>query len=221
MLRSSIVFLALLALASCSSNNPATPTADEYVVDCTVTDGGQGFASDENFVKFVEAESANRVVPHACLSPKLTAPSTSVRLDGRAPPTFTFTPTNATCMAVLRRPSIPVYGCLSVKPGRPLWSKLLHAGAGLLEGTAEAHCGAFTGENYYFRFKHSGESNPVYTAMLSVTSFTPDAMIWQRALSGRTGQTLTLTIQRGVFLRGDINEGPYVQPQPYTFTVGP
>ena len=29
-----------------------------------------------------------------------------------------------------------------------------------------------------------------------------------------------LTLQRAVFLRGDINEGPYTQPQPYTFTVG-
>lgn len=219
MLRSSIVFLALLATISCSSNNGGTPTVDEYIVDCTATDGGQGFASDENFVKFVEAESANRVVPDGCLSPELTAPNPSIRLDARTPPTFTFHATHVTCG--LSRPSAPAYGCLSLKSGRPLWSRLLHAGAGLLEGTAEAHCGAFTGENYYFRFKRSGESNPVYSAMLSVTSFTPDTTIWQRALSGRSGQTLSLTIERGFFLRGDINQGPYVQPQPYSFTVGP
>ena len=221
MLRSSIVFLALFAITSCTSNNGGTPTVDEYVVDCDVTDGGQVFASDENFVKFVEAESANRVRTDPCLSPKLTAPSPSIRLDGRTPPTFTFLATNATCTAALSRPSAPVYGCLSSKPGRPLWSRLLLTGASVLEGTAEAHCGAFSGENYYFRFKRSGESNPVYSAMLSVTSFVPDASIWQRALLGRSGQTLSLTIERGVFLRGDLNEGPYVQPQPYSFTVGP
>lgn len=39
--------------------------------------------------------------------------------------------------------------------------------------------------------------------------------------AGRQGQTLTLTIERAVFFRGDINQGPSLQPQPYPFVVGP
>ena len=57
--------------------------------------------------------------------------------------------------------------------------------------------------------------------MLSVTSYTPDAVKWRAAMGGRSGQAFTLTIERAVFFRGDINQGPYVQPTPYGFTVGP
>ena len=68
---------------------------------------------------------------------------------------------------------------------------------------------------------HAGETAAVYSAMLSLTSFTPDATIWKKAMAGRQGQTLTLTIERAVFFRGDINQGPYLQPLPYPFVVGP
>jgi hypothetical protein len=57
--------------------------------------------------------------------------------------------------------------------------------------------------------------------MLSVTSYTPDADTWKRVLSGARGKTVSVTIAKAAFLRGDINEGPYIQPQPYTFTVAP
>ena len=211
------LLLGFFVLTSCSSSKDVGK-ADEYVVDCNTLDGGQAFASDENYVKFVEAESARRVIADSCKSPELVAPDPASRLDPRTPPAFSFRATHVGC--ALRPQSGPVYGCYSVKPQRPLWSRLVGLGSSLLEGTAEAHCGAFSGENYFFRFK-SSDNNPVYTAVLSVTAFTPDAGIWQRALSGRSGQILSLTIQRGVFFRGDINEGPYVQPQPYSFTVAP
>src|SRR6266852_4452169 len=144
------ILLALIAVTACSSSKNSG-AADEYIVDCNNADGGQGFASDENYVKFVEAESANRVSADPCKSPELIAPATSIRLDVRTPPTFSFRATHASCG--LNRTSAPVYGCLPRKAERSLWSKLVNGAVALLEGTAEAHCGAFSGENYFFRFK--------------------------------------------------------------------
>src|SRR5262249_18085272 len=158
-----------IAVTACSSSK-SSGSADEYILDCNSADGGQGFASDESYVKFVEAESAHRVSADPCKSPELVSPATSIRLDPRTAPTFSFRATHASCG--LTRPAAPVYGCYSRKPKRPLWSKLVGGAVALLEGTAEAHCGAFSGENYFFRFQRSGENNSVYSAVLSVTSFT-------------------------------------------------
>jgi hypothetical protein len=216
-MRRALVTAVLLASLSCS-NHGGTSTSDEYIVDCA-TNATQ-FASDENYVKMIEAEAARRVVADPCKSPELFAPDPSVRLSPGAPPTFIFNPIH-TCAAA-NRSSNPVQGC-SMKKNQPApaWLSALKFGASLLEGTAEAHCGAMSGENYLLRVTRTGDSTSLYTAMLSVASFTPDAGIWRRALSGRNGQTVSVTILRSVFLRGSINEGPYVQPQPYSFTIGP
>jgi hypothetical protein len=216
-MRRALVTAVLLASLGCS-NHDRTSTADEYIVDCAAND--TQFASDENYVKMIEAEAARRVVADPCKSPELLSPvDSSIRLSPGAPPTFIFNPIH-TCAAA-NRSSNPVQGCSMKKNPAPAWLSALKFGASLLEGTAEAHCGAMSGENYLLRVTRTGDSTPLYTAMLSVTSFTPDAGIWRRALSGRTGQTVSVTILRSVFLRGSINEGPYVQPQPYSFTIGP
>jgi hypothetical protein len=102
---------------------------------------------------------------------------------------------------------------------QPFWRRVLRAF--VLEGVAEAHCGAFTGTNYLLRLSHAGEAAPVYMSVLSVNSYTPDGAIWNQKLGAHRGQTLQLTIERAVFFRGDIMEGPFVQPQPYTVTVTP
>jgi len=102
-----------------------------------------------------------------------------------------------------------------------MWLGALKFAADLLEGTAEAHCGAFSGENYLLRIRRTGDSTPLYRVLLSVTSLQPDPAIWRRALSGRNGQTVSVTIERAIFLGGSISEGPYVQSQPYSFLVGP
>ena len=86
-------------------------------------------------------------------------------------------------------------------------------------GEAQAHCGAISGTNYYFKVLPQNGTIPLYTAMLSVESFTPDAAKWQKALSGRSGQTVSVVIERAEFLKGDITDGPYAQRS--TFTVGP
>jgi len=211
-----LVTAVLLASLGCS-NEGGTSRADEYVFDCTV-DASQ-FASDENYVKMIEAEAARRVVADSCKSPELFAPDESVRLSLAAPPTFIFNPTH-TCAAE-RFPN-PLRGCaMKIRQLAPAWLRTLKFGANLLEGTAEAHCGAVTGENYLLRVTRSGDSTALYTAMLSVASFSPEAGIWRRALAGSTNRAVSVTILRAVFVRGSINEGPYVQPQPYSFTIGP
>ena len=91
----------------------------------------------------------------------------------------------------------------------------------VIERTAQAHCAPFTGENYLFRLTREGEVAPLYTAMLSVGTFTPDSPIWNRVMQGRGGQMLTVTLERAVFLMGDIVEGPFAPTEIITLTVGP
>lgn len=214
-MRRALVTAVLLASLGCS-NQGATSHADEYVVDCTA-DASQ-FASNENYVKMIDAESARRVVADGCKSPELFAPDPSVNLSPAMPPTFIFNPIH-TCAA--QRFPTPVRGCaMTARRPAPAWLRALKFGADLLEGTAEASCAAFTGENYLLRVTRSGDSTALYTAMLSVASFSPNAGIWRRALAGHTNQPVSITIIRAVFLRGSIAEGPYVQPQPYAFTIG-
>jgi len=212
--------LSSLAASNCSSKPSSPAGADEYILNCEGVDGGSvPVTSDENFTKFIEADSAQRVIKDPCQSPLLTAPAIGTRLDPAHAPTFTFSATHPTC--ALHRDSGTRFGRLLREEQQPRWSKALESCLALVIRAAEAHCGAITGENYLFRLAHAGDKAPVYSAMLSVTSFTPDAAIWQKALAGRQGQSLTLTIERAIFLRGDISQGPYVQPQPYTFVVGP
>ena len=196
--------LLALAFLACGDNAAAPPAPDEYVINCeTATDAGS-FASDENYTAFVNKEAAHAVVKDCTKAPQLTLPSAGTTLDPATPPVITFNDTAATCFH--RRPPT-------------LWRRLL--AAFVLEGVAEAHCGAFTGTNYLLRLSHAGESAPVYMAELSVTSYTPDGTIWRNKLSAHRGQTLELTIERAIFFRGDIMDGPFVQPQAYTFTVAP
>src|SRR6266852_672076 len=101
-----LVTAVLLASLGCS-NQGGTSSADEYIVDCTVD--ASRFASDENYVKMIEAEAARRVVADPCKSPELLAPvDASVRLSASAPPTLIFNPIH-TCAA--ERLSNPVRGC--------------------------------------------------------------------------------------------------------------
>ena len=208
-----------LALIACSPKASTVAGADEYVVDCEGADAGTGVTSDENHTKFIEAGSAGRVVADACKSPLLTSPASGTKLDPLQPPVITFSAVPPTC--ALHRDRGTRFGCLDWKRTQPRWSSAVESALALVIRPAEAHCAAFTGENYFLRLTRAADNDPVYSAMLSVTSFTPDAAVWKKALAGRQGQTLSLTIERAIFLRGDILQGPYVQPRPYTLVVGP
>jgi len=217
MLRKLAPLLLWLFLAGCPNAEPKGP--DEYIADCETVASGQPAASDENYVKFVEAESSNKVTKDACKSPEITSPASGGVLDPRTPPTFSFRASHPVCtrLPLLRSGAL---GCRTA-PGPSAPERLLTLAGSAIEGTAFAHCAAFTGENYLFRVTVAGQKTPVYSALLSVTSFTPNATAWSQALSGQSGKTVEISISRGVFLRGDLNEGPYLQPVPYSFTIGP
>jgi hypothetical protein len=83
---------------------------------------------------------------------------------------------------------------------------------------AHAHCPTFTGENYLFELKDA-EGNALYTALLSVTGFTPNAETWKKAMAGQAGKDVTVTLKRARFTRGEVVEGPFVRAAPYRFTV--
>jgi hypothetical protein len=188
-----------LTLAACSGHQHGDgPQADEYVEDC----GGAArtFASDESFVALINREAAGGFVVDDARAARLSSPAAGSALSVTMPPTFLL---DVTAARPLRRPP------------PTLWQRLSPI------GTAHAHCPGVTGENYLLRLSRQGDAAPVFTAMLSVRRYTPNAERWRRALAGRAGQTLTLTLARAVFSRGAIVEGPFVTSTPVTFTVAP
>jgi hypothetical protein len=202
---------------ACGGDSAGPPQPDEYVTDCETRPDGGAFASDENYSAFLDKEAAHAVTADSCKAPQLTSPAPGSTLGRTTPPLIAFSDTPASCG--LRR-ALPVQlAALCPLRRQPLWKRLLRAF--VLEGVAEAHCGAFTGTNYLLRLGRAGDARPAYLAVLSVNSYTPDAGAWQRALSSRGGQTLTLSIERAVFFRGDIMEGPYLPAAPPTFQVAP
>lgn len=208
-MRPLLTLLSIAALLGCARHPPAKQFPDEFIPSCDQADAGAPAATEDTFLAFVDAQAAHAVLADPCRSPELTAPAPGSVLDPLTPSQFTFNPTHAVC-----RLPVPAHRT----HGRPWWER---AGE-LLEGTAEAApCPPLTGESYSFKVIRFGEAKPVYRALLSVTSFTPDPVIWKAALAGRSGQTLNLSIERGVFVNGTLTQGPYTEPQPYSFPVGP
>jgi len=206
------------AMCACSSGgSQQEAAADEYIVDCTGTDAGTGVTSDENLAAFINAEASGKVKSDPCKSPAITSPASSAKLSATTPPSVSFEDqVNAACATTPIRPRTDLR---KVPRQQPAYSRVVEALLARASGEAQAHCAAFTGTNYYFKVLPAGGSTLIYSAMLSVTSFTPDPAKWQKAMSGRSGQTVTVVIERAVFFKGDITEGPFsVQA---TFPVGP
>jgi hypothetical protein len=151
-----------------------------------------------------------------CNAPELVAPAATDKLSAQTPPNIVFNDVAANCAATPIRPRT---GLRKVPRQQPAFSRVMEAALARVTTDAQAHCGAITGINYYFKVLPQGSTTPLYTAMLSLTQFTPDATKWQKAMSGRNGQTVTVVIERAVFLKGDINQGPFAMQA--TFTVGP
>jgi hypothetical protein len=207
-----------LALSACSSGDPRQEAAaDEYIVDCASTDAGTGVTSDENLAAFINAEASGKVKPDPCKSPVITSPGSGGTLSATAPPSIRFDDvSSAVCLTTPIRPRT---GLRQVPRQQPGYSRVVEALLARVCGEAQAHCGAISGTNYYFKVMPAGSNTPIYTAMLSQTFFTPDTAKWQKAMSGRNGQTVTIVIERAVFFKGDISEGPFsVQA---IFPVGP
>jgi hypothetical protein len=207
--------VALLAPAACGGHDhPDTGEADEFFYDCenkpaTVT----VFATDEAFIEFINKEAGVGFKQDDSQAPRLLAPAPGSTLSAVTPPSVSF---EVGASASRARPGRRT-ACL-VAP-RSRWSAVWRALSPV--GTAYAHCPPVSGENFLFRITRDSDKQAIYTALLSVTSFTPTATVWSKALAGQAGQAVTLTLARAVYSKGDITNGPFVSSTPLRFTVGP
>jgi hypothetical protein len=207
-----LLFAAALAGAggaaiSCSGGGgDAAVEADEYVQPCQ--EGATGrFASDEAFVTFVEREAAGAWTTGNPDAPRLASPAAGATLSASTPPVVRLELPMAAAPGAGGAPA----ACAAPRPRRGLarWLSPI--------GVAHAHC-RVSGDLFLLRLSHQGK--PVYTAVLSVTSFTPRAETWRAKLAGREGQTLDLALVRATFSNNRIEAGPHAAPAA-TFTVGP
>jgi hypothetical protein len=215
MCRLAVPLLLALGAAACSKSSEAESNADEYFYDCEDPGRPAGltvFATDEAFREYGDKIAATGLQKSDAQAPQLTTPATGSALSIATPPVFSFT----SGMAVrLDRAT----------PGRPLprprgrWAWLKEALA--LEGTAWAHCPNVTGSLYLVQVTAAGATEPAYTALASVTSFTPKSDVWKAKLQGLSGKQATVTVARGIFSMGHLELGPFVATKDATFTVGP
>ncbi|HEY0712514.1 MAG TPA: hypothetical protein VGF45_07565, partial [Polyangia bacterium] len=87
-------------------------------------------------------------------------------------------------------------------------------------GVAYAHCPAVEGANYVLRVK-AADGTSLYTALIARTTFKPSDALWKKAVGSRGGQTVSVSLQRAIFLKGNIVEGPFESRQPFAFTIQP
>jgi hypothetical protein len=187
--------------------------ADDYFFSCDEAPGGVTvYATDESFRAIIDKEAAGEVEAKDAEAATLMSPASGATLTAAAPPTFVLRTPVAQLAPVL--PPAP----LPAAPRRPLWRRAWTWLAPI--GTAWAHCPGVTGDNFLLRLTREGDPKPVYTALVSVTSFTPRAEAWRKALEGRSGQTLKLSLIRAGLTGGRVTSGPFRTTQTVTFTVG-
>lgn len=215
MTRAAALLLALTAACHHHHHGPAGgPRADEYFHDCDqAPDGLRTFATDESFAEMINKEAAGGVVRDDAQAAHLAAPPAGSVLSASVPPTFTL---RVGTMAAAPATGRPARACAARRPRAP---GILTALAPI--GTAHAHCAPVNGENFLLRVTAEGDSAPLYAAQLSVTSFTPGAEAWRRALGGVAGRTVTVTVLRAIYGKGTITNGPFAATTPARFTVGP
>lgn len=217
--RAAIAAASISIAAACAGGSSGDPPVEqtEYFEDCSAALPGRPAASDEAFRAFVEAEVAGRRILRSTKAPRLTLPAVGATLDPTKPPEIRFDPTHGSLskLGPVDRAAQP--GCSRLDSSAPasLWALALSIAHGLIEGTAEAHCAAVSGELYLLRINDGVRTR--YTALLSVTAFTPGLSAWTAAMNGAAGKTLSLTVERAVFFKGSIMDGPFVQETPYTF----
>jgi hypothetical protein len=214
--------IALPVMEGCSGHSHGGPQSDEYVVNCETTDAGVT-ASDENFRAFINAEAAGSwMTAPADKLPIWVAPAAGATLSVATPPTFTFSAMAiAAGAAGTETAGRRLARACAVRPAAraaSVWRRLASELTPIRR--AEAHCPPVSGQKYLLRLA-TASGDPVYSATLSVTSFTPDQAVWSRKLAGRQGQTLKVTLVRALFAGDDIGEGPYVAADTPSLTVGP
>jgi hypothetical protein len=205
------LLLSCALLAACDEHGGAGDDADYFYSCDEAPPGVSVYATDESLRAILDKETAGEVRSVEAEAATLMSPAAGGTLSASAPPTFVLTaPMARLAPATPLPPSRP--------PRRPLWRRVLTSLAPV--GTAWAHCPGVTGDNFLFRLARPGDATAAYTAVVSVTSFTPRAEAWKRALAGRAGQTLTLTLIRAGLTGGRVTSGPFQSTQTVTFTVG-
>ena len=74
---------------------------------------------------------------------------------------------------------------------------------------------------YLLQITSEGAKDPSYTALASVTSFTPEAAVWKAKLQPLSGKKVTITLARAQFSMGHVQLGPFVSTKDFFYTVGP
>jgi hypothetical protein len=205
------VLLACLLLAGCDEHGAGNDDADYFYSCETAPPGVSVYATDESLRAILDKETAGEVQAKEAEAATLMSPTSGATLSAATPPTFVLAAPMA--RLVPAPPSLPPR-----PPRRPLWRRTLTWLSPV--GTAWAHCPGVTGDNFLFRLTVGGDPGPVYTAITSVTSFTPRAEAWKRALDGRAGKTVTVTVIRAGLTGGRVTSGPFKSTQTVTFTVG-
>lgn len=208
---------AVSLVGSCDSHS-SPAGVDEIVNSCDAVAMGEPFASDESWAKIIEAEAAGKLMMDDCKSPVLMTPAPGTVLDRNSAPMVSFAPTQPACgQASLPRGRGRTSACArSGSPGQ--WERVWRWLSPI--GVAEAHCPAVDGPNYLFRIADA-QDKTIYSAVLSVTGFKPKDELWRNAMGSRAGQTVRVTVQRAIFSRGGIIEGPFIQKMPATLTIAP
>jgi hypothetical protein len=209
-----LCLLVAVGAAACSSHQPSQANADEYFYDCEDPKRPAGltiYATDEAYRNFSDTVLATGYKPNDAASAQIITPAPDATLSLAVPPTFSFT-------AGMMARSMPSNAPLP--PRRPtLWQQFRQALT--FERKAWAHCEAVNGTLYLIELQASRGEAPVYSALSSVLSFTPGAEVWKNKLGALSGQKVSLTLARGVFVKGQLMLGPFVATKDVSFTIGP
>lgn len=219
----SVLVAACCAVVSGCQSHESVPGLDEVIDSCEVVIGDVPFASDETFRAFINAEAAGQVTRDDQRAPVLLMPRLGMRIGVSIAPTFSWRP-KAVVRGPASGPSNAKLADCHRAPHRRGWRALLRS-AFTLERAAYAHCPAFNGENFFFRLSQPGVAGepeqPVYAAVLSITSFAPNTAIWTKKVKPLVGKKLTLTLMRAVFSDGKIIEGPFAPTTPLVVELSP
>jgi hypothetical protein len=217
--RAGLSVLLALCAGACSSHGEEEANADDYFYDCRDMNRPAGltvYATDEAYREFLDRITAVGLTKDDAQSPQLLFPAPDGTLSLASPPMFSYS--EATSAArIERRAPTPTPPRARRARARLAWLKELFS----LEGTAWAHCPTVTGPLYLLQLTEVGQTNPAYTALASVTSFTPTKDKWSARLQSLSGKKVKLTLARGVFSTGHLELGPFVSTKEITFTVGP
>ncbi|HEY0705211.1 MAG TPA: hypothetical protein VGG33_00340 [Polyangia bacterium] len=219
-----LAFTIALGASACDEHAKPSIDVNEYFYDCENPARPASltrFATDESLIALLNKESARAVRTVDENAATLSMPTPGSTISAVTPPTFVIQPpvTSARERGLPRTDALATPSGPRPRPARSLWEK---ARAWLSPiGTAHAHCLPVTGDNYLIRLTREGDASPAYSTLVSVPSFSPTPAVWAKAMQGRAGQTLKVTIIRAFYSGGTITDGPFIGTQVPTLVVGP